>query len=74
MSPPPLLWPPSCHDDLYVDGSSSPITRVHSPDLQRYPRQQGHAMRVSLGHFMLGGARRANQGHGGAVLWEPGTQ
>jgi hypothetical protein len=35
-----LLWPPSAHDDLYVTGSSSPITHLHDQQAlrQRYPR------------------------------------
>ncbi|GLI67646.1 hypothetical protein VaNZ11_011895, partial [Volvox africanus] len=33
-----LLWPPACHDALHVEGSSSPITRLHCPDLRQYPR------------------------------------
>ncbi|PNH03589.1 tRNA wybutosine-synthesizing protein 5, partial [Tetrabaena socialis] len=33
-----LLWPPACHDDLHVSGSSSPIVHLRNPDLGAYPR------------------------------------
>ncbi|KAG2492262.1 hypothetical protein HYH03_009502 [Edaphochlamys debaryana] len=33
-----LLWPPSAHDPLHVEGSSSPVTDPCNPDLSRHPR------------------------------------
>mmetsp|Transcript_3059 Transcript_3059/g.8073 ORF Transcript_3059/g.8073 Transcript_3059/m.8073 type:complete len:315 (+) Transcript_3059:1032-1976(+) len=33
-----LLWPPLAAEDLYTSGSSSPITNLEHPDLERYPR------------------------------------
>lgn len=34
-----LLWPPCEHDNLYIEGSSSPIIRINDPSvLQRYPK------------------------------------
>jgi hypothetical protein len=32
-----LLWPPEDHDNLYVEGSSSPVTRILDPDLKKSP-------------------------------------
>ena len=33
-----LLWLPSDHDNLYIEGSSSPIIDTLNPDLNMYPR------------------------------------
>lgn len=33
-----LLWPPEAHDNLYIQGSSSPIINVDEPDLLKYPK------------------------------------